>query len=539
MADTSGRPTGITAPPLPADLPPPAGERAESYRPLSLLAILGFVLGAAYAGLVVIGGVTGFALRYPRLLGLLAGGAALGGLVVALASRRRGTELLTHVAAAVLGVLTVIGLGSLVAYASGNPWLWPSSLWPVMLAGMGLSWLASSRIRASEGTLSGVGLARWGFWLSLTFGLIYGAYLLSNNLAVIGQASGCADEFLALIRKGDVPQAFLRTLPPRSRPAPGADLRRILEVEHNVPRGPTEGAGAYAMFTRANYVELIRMGGDAVTWTQTSVDAPEFDRGSYRVGLNYDVVTPFGRFALHVATLGQEAADEGGGVRRKWNVEQMQCSMSSFSEITPERKRYDLAKRYAADLAQAWLTLLRTGNTEFAYLLTLPHDQRGPQSACAALDAPALMGLTGVATAGGLGINDELRQAYRTGRQQFGAGTLLDVSGFWADDTQREEMLKDVRTLLAGGRHRVQEASNLPVDVPYYREVGGQMRLFIPVRIGTGDGPKRLHYMEADVEVAGPATGRLSAEIFKIVKLHLTRGQTAMDPRSGQRPGMP
>lgn len=547
MADLPGRPTGITAAPIPgADLAAPGGERIESYRPLSLLAILGFLIGLFYAVLVVLGGLAGFVLRYPRLVGLLTGGAVAIGLVVALVRQRRGAaQMAVHAGAALLVVLTILGLGSLMAFTSSNPWQWPASLWPVPLAGIVVSWIAASRIRASENTLSGAPLARWGLGLSLCFGILYSAYLLSNNVAVSNQASVCAEEFLDLIRQGDVPQAFLRTLPPRSRPAPGTDIRRILEVEHNVPRGITDGSGAYATFTRVNFVELIRLGGPEATWAQANVDTPEFDRGTYRVGLTYDVTSPFGRFSVRIATVGQEAADEAGGVRRKWHVDQNGTSLLRFAEITPERKRYDLAKHYANEVVRTWLTMVRAGNTSFAYLLTLPNAQRRPQSACAALEAPALAGAVGVGLAGGLGVDDELLRKFKTGREAFRTGKeLLDVSEFWADPTRRDEMpsvresiLQDVRALLAGGPHRVREMAPLEAEIPFYQVTGGEMRFRIPVSMATGEGPKRLHYLEADVEVAGPAAAQPGPETFHIVKLRLIRGRTALDPRSGPRGG--
>ena len=83
MAETSERPTGVTPAPLQTAAPPPSlpGAEAEPYRPLSLLAIGAFALGALYAFMVVLGGLAIFATRYPTLLLLLV--ALVGAIILA------------------------------------------------------------------------------------------------------------------------------------------------------------------------------------------------------------------------------------------------------------------------------------------------------------------------------------------------------------------------------------------------------------------------------------------------------------------------
>lgn len=536
MADIPGRPAGASTVPQPVGLPPEAGAGSEPYRPLSLLALMAFVLGAGYAGLVVLGGVAGFASRHSRLFGLLLLAAVLLGPLLAVLRRdRRSGRMLTGSLWAIGVLLTILGLGGLIAYSGSSPWQLPGTLWPMPLAAIVLAWLAGSRIRASEGTLSGTALARWGLGLSLFFGLNYAAYTLSNNLALVQQSSQATEEFLELIQKGDLQQAFLRTLPQRSRPSAGADVRRILEVEHNVARGPQD-AGPWATFTRTNYVRLIELGGAETTWTLTSNEPATFDRGSSHLTLLYDLVSPLGKFTLQVVTTGQETIDETGGLRRRWHIDLPGTQLVGFGETSAQRKVLDVAKRVAHDASRVWLESLRDGNVDYAYLKTLPTTQRHLQARGSLLDAPAVAVLTGVGSMGAFAAGREGQQAYAAGRKRFRTAALLDSGDFWADDSVRGPILREVRALFAGTPSLVRDASPLPIDVPRYRVEGNEIHLRIPARLMMADNTRPLYQAEAEIELVGPATGdRLVPEQFRVVKLHLIRGQTAVDPKAGPR----
>ena len=145
------------ADPLPAAVPPAPPPPPVQYRPLSGLALTGFVLAVGYAILM------------------------LGGAVLALA---------THV-----------------------PWLLPGWTLLVPILGFLLSWVARSRIRNSEDTLGGAGMASWGMGLSACLGLSYAAFTAGTQIAVRQQATAFVeDRWLDRLKKGEIEQAFLLTL---------------------------------------------------------------------------------------------------------------------------------------------------------------------------------------------------------------------------------------------------------------------------------------------------------------------------------------
>src|SRR5262249_28258902 len=150
------------------------------------------------------------------------------------------------------------GLGSLVAFSGSNPVFWPLYCLPLALASLLCAWMAASQIRSSENALRGLALAPWAAGLSLFFGLTCLAYYASIHFAVRTQARACAGECLTLIQDGKIQDAFLVTLSHKARPAPGADVRDVLEIQHNTPGGPG-GSGAYSTFTRDGYVRLLQM----------------------------------------------------------------------------------------------------------------------------------------------------------------------------------------------------------------------------------------------------------------------------------------
>src|SRR3954467_804126 len=116
-----------------ADLPstPQPGELA--YRPISALALAGFILGLLFAGMVV--------------------------------------------------VSTLVGL------VQGLPVFLPGWALGLALAAAVICCLAQYRIQSAEGTLAGLVLARWGLWLSVLLGVTYFVYTWVTGLALAKQAT--------------------------------------------------------------------------------------------------------------------------------------------------------------------------------------------------------------------------------------------------------------------------------------------------------------------------------------------------------------
>jgi hypothetical protein len=549
MADTSERPTNVTAAPLPAaDLPPADRPGDEPYRPLSLLALAGFALAAVYAFLVVLGGLVPVATQYPRLCALLAVAAPLVGAQAGLLSRKRSAARVAGAAGAgLLALLVVLGVGGLLAYSGTNPWLFLSGAgWFVVAAAALVCWMARSRIAASEGTLGGAGLANWGLALSLVSGLIYAAYLSSNTFAVRGQAREVAEEFIKLIADKNDPDSLLKafqlTLPAQSRQT--ADLRRVIEVQHNVTQDPSgRMPGAFSQFRNSQYVRLIRMGADKVSFER--VNMSEYERGAYRVGLIYRVEGPYGAVFVQVGTQGTEVTDETG-TRRRWQVMTEGCKADEYrpNELA---KQLDAGSRVAHDVVNAWMEQVRQGDTLTGYLFSLSEAERARQFGAAALTTPALPAVAGVALPGALAATSETREGLAKGQADYRAGKLIDTKTeafFAAPDNPRaknptqhyDQMLAEVKTLFSGERPNLEFVQ--AGQPPAIAVADGRTTYLFPVRITTrAKGPEHPSYMiESEVEVVAPPAGKSGSRDYRIRSLRLIRGQVT--PQN-QRPGGP
>lgn len=151
---------------------PPTAEEPLVYRPISGLAIAGFVIGVAYALVLVVAGYRALSSGQPLLL--------------------------------------------------GGWWL------ALPLAAVVLSYLGQVHIRTSEGTRAGMKLTRWGLGLGLFFGLGYFVYSLGTGLAIRQQAynfltqEGEDSGFLSYLQKSGrskeaLEAAFMLTVSPAER----------------------------------------------------------------------------------------------------------------------------------------------------------------------------------------------------------------------------------------------------------------------------------------------------------------------------------
>ena len=343
----------LTPAPLPAAPPAEPAAAAEGYRPLSLLALVGFVLAALFAASVLVGGLAAFAARYPKFAVVLAAAAAAGGWSAAAARRRSGATVLVWAAIGLGLAITLVGLGSLVAFSGTSPWLLPDAIWLLVAAALLTCWLALSRIAAAEGTLGGASLAKWGVGLTLFFALNYGAYRLSTTFAVRSQARFCTDTFLDLLRHGEPQAAFLYTVPTNRRPQ-GGDLRRIIEVEHNV--GGAAGRGAYSLFSNASFVQQLMLAGKEAKLEPVGFSTT-FEKRAYYSTVTYKVTTPLASFVLDVTAVGQEGA-EGAAIRRQWHVEMGQSGIHTNSEVlTSEGELMKAADGPTRLLVRDWVAL--------------------------------------------------------------------------------------------------------------------------------------------------------------------------------------
>jgi hypothetical protein len=514
------------------------GAESEAYRPLSMLAIAGLALGIVYGVLVSLGGITAFASRTPVLF---RAGIVLVPLLGALGAwMARGRRPLLIVAAAVLalvGFLAVpIGIGGLMAFANQAPWLLPT--WTVLIpvTGVVLSWLARSRIRASEGTLSGADLATWGLGLSLFYGLTYGAYVTSTSLAVTHQAGAFAQEWLEEVKAGRLENAFKLSLKPEDRmgqPSDKTELRSILEVRYNAPTSGRSASGLFSMFCGRDYVHFLQGAGPDAHVQPLGVVTWEYENDGYKVVLKYRVTTPQASFFLMVPVFGHESrTKEFKG--RQWHVmlDQTGVARDTFPNMTEEGQTLMEQSMVAKAFAVAWLGKVTARDWDGAYLDTLPASERKGQEK-ARQKWHSLSVATGVAA---LASPDADVRAYLRQRDAFLDGQMIrsDPETFWATGRFRKEILDEIKTMFRpAASHGIMLNLN-PSAVPVWKGEGAQRRYVFDIQMMIPNPNGVPNYMLEGQIVTVPD----GAGSWRIEALELLRGNKApmaQGPPGGRR----
>jgi hypothetical protein len=167
------------------------------------------------------------------------------------------------------------------------------------LAAAALSLAGWWQVRHSEGTRVGLAPARWGMALSLLFGLGYWAYSFANELALRMEAQRFALKWFDKIREEDYNAAFLMTLEPQKReglrPNDPEDMKRFTMPGES-------GTSQLDAFEQQRLVRLLRQGGSSSQVEPLGVRSWEYDRGSYKVEQAYRIHTLEGDFdfLLHI-----------------------------------------------------------------------------------------------------------------------------------------------------------------------------------------------------------------------------------------------
>ncbi len=513
---------------------------SEGYRPLSLLALGGFLLSLLFGGTVLIGGILPFAVLYRKWLIVAVVVTVAAGWLIAL-SRKRGV--VGTIGMALAGLATLVGLGSLVAFSGTSPWLLPSPIWILVAVALATCLLARSRIAASEGTLGGSALAGWGVLLTLFFALNYGAYSLSNTYAVRSQGREATDEFIELLKQGKTLEAFLLTKPSNSRPS-GGDLRRSVEEASNTPAPPA--GGAYTAFTHSPTIRIIQMSGPDATFEKVSIHQTH-ERNGFQVRTTYRASGDLGLIEFAVLAFGQESND-GATVRRQWHIEVGPPSPEMMRSIHQSEEGRGLigAIESTKMVVGQWLEHLNTRRIGEAYLSTVSPDKRQAQAKALLLKESGIFSLTGLALGGGLQASRDRLEDFDKGIQSFQSGSIL-ADGF-LDDTDlyppkgspteavRQEIIDRVQKVLSGkGTDDRLEMSM--VEIPLYRrtaEAKDTISIRYPVQmISRADGKAR--FIEGELEIIGPWSNEpLPPHKFQVRRLRLLRGH--MSPELSRGP---
>jgi hypothetical protein len=418
MADeASGRPGSVGVQTM---------EDAPTYRPLSLLAVLGLVLSVFFSLTVLVGGLIPFMRAYTTSFVVLILLAPIVAALAAVLARQRNPNRIAAIAGlGLVGVVVLMGLGGLVGFSGHAPWILEGWAWLLLLVALLVCMIALSKISSSEGTLAGRDLARTGLYLSLFFGGYYLLYLAANTFAVTGQAQAAADRYLDLLRQDQLELAFVETLKPGTRPT-GADLKRELQAVHNVA-GP-DGIGAYTGYALSELVQIIRAD-PKTTFRRTSVSS-QHEENAYHADVTYQMSNTLGTFEINVRTQSVET----GAPTRQWYILGPGCKVRNRITPSDEYKKITGAIDMTRGLATQWVNDLQQSQTDSAYLLTLPRlprEQRLPRALALSLQWPT------VNVAAPFVDFEELEKE----KKAFTEGKLMDSSSL-PNDSLRAEIIR-------------------------------------------------------------------------------------------------
>jgi hypothetical protein len=496
MAEATDRPpsagevsSGAIMPAADVDATPRTA--SEPYRPLSLLALVGFTLAALYTLLVVVGGA--------------------------------------------------------VSLFNNVPWLMPT--WTFLLpAGVViLCWAARTRIRNSEGTLGGLAFTTWGFRLAVVVALTYAFYYGFTFFAVSLQAKDCAKQFFAQLREGKLERAFLLAMGVATKETKDDDLRDLLEVRFNTPTGPGGASGPFGKFCQSQFVRAILTSEKEVTIDPVGVAEWDYGQGGYRVVLRYQVSTTLANFEMSVETFGRDSKP-GEPKGRQWQVMLQSGNtgvLSTSLKLTPQGEDYMRRAMTAQNFANNWQDRLNRMQWEEVYLDTLKPAEREREKK--ARQTLRLLNAAPVAGLAPLGLYDTACRDFQNGLPKLAQGTLIRIDNkkFWTSKRERETILRQIEQTfqphpdgLPTFRLQVQGT-----QMPLSRTVDGERVFLLDANLLYLDGPggRPKYLVNGEVAVAideskldGPPSS------WRIQSIEISSGRTAPGPerpRPGAGPG--
>lgn len=434
---------------------------------------------------------------------------------------------------AVVFAVVVAGMG-VTALRTGKPLLIGWML-VVAIAAAGLSLAGQIQVRRSEGTRAGLALARWGWWLSLVFGLGYGAYLVATELAVRQQAREFSENWFDKLASGDKTQAFLWTLSPSQRQGDNPrDLRRIY-TRYLLNRENQKGF--WPLFLEQPIVRMIEQGGPDARLEYLGVEGWHYEAGGYLVEQNFRLKTPEGVYDFRLPVWGGESPNARPDYEgRQWYVYLFEPLAGQTRELTPLGTSVQALRLGAGRFVETWGRLLREGRVEEAFLLT---QDPAAQRAAVTQQTAGLAGAMADGAAPFAGLMAALAIPADSDPQRL-AGYPAFIQGDWvqtrdlvvADDSVRQGIRRGMPDLFQSRPpgDKAYLAAEMRSYDSFWKIDGGQVRLFQPVQIHFGS----KYYCEAVAEVVAddPQLAHKLTQLFQAGR----RGTPATPLPSGYQP---
>jgi hypothetical protein len=372
--------------------------RPEIYRPLSKLAVGAILIAGAYAALISLFGVVAMVTGWPLFL---------------------------------------------------NLW---NLLFPV--TGLALAYAGRQAIRHSEGVLSGLALTTWAWWLSILFGLGYGAYYFGTYMAVSWQAEDFITRWIDKIRAGKINEAFLDTQEPARRKYDNPSDSEYMYSRYGLASGP-RNRGHLSVFQDMELIRLLQNAGPELQVKLLGVKNWEYDKGGYQVAETYRITTPEGDFD---GTLVVKSSDSKEIEGRQWQVAAETLRLTEKPNLSPLGQTLDRWRLQSGRFVGEWLMKRGQGDALGAFLDTRPVTERtslprelGNRLALAALSAGLNMSTAGVEP--GLlqllalfHVDGQLRRdLYLPGYWAYATGQLVRSDGFVALKKLQTDIIRAVK----------------------------------------------------------------------------------------------
>ncbi len=236
-----------------------------------------------------------------------------------------------------------VGIEGSLAFTQGEPFFLSSWIYVIPATGIVISWLALRQIRNSEGTLAGETLAKWGIWVGILSSLGYGAYHLATSLAIQQQSNsflmvkdqtGRNSGFFPLLLEGKIEHAFLLTQPPYRRAQYDPDKPKQM-AKLDLPIGDT-AKGLLSHFRESEVVRAVRLAAkEGTDIIPLGVQNWDHDKTGFLVEQSYRIKTSeiIMDIVIHVKSVDSKEPGIGRGWFVDWNNV---ATLRDSTEYTPK-----------------------------------------------------------------------------------------------------------------------------------------------------------------------------------------------------------
>jgi hypothetical protein len=237
--------------------------------------------------------------------------------------------------------------------------------------GVVLALIARSKIKNSEGTRSGLGLATTALWICCVGGASYAAFAFASSIVVEREARTAANKFFKKLQDGQFTRAFLDTIDPDRRTAATPD--DPYELIKSYPE--------FSSFQTNSLVRLYRRYGKQVEVQTVGGGSVEQAQAGFQVIQNFRLHSPEGEFD---ATIALTATETKKGDKTPWSIMLMgqrgdlalgvrPVALSDFGRMVNE-----LEAEAAMFINRYWLLYHFTEQAQSAHLMTTPESYRLP-----------------------------------------------------------------------------------------------------------------------------------------------------------------